>query len=219
MKSHGAPQEMSFTGRFTEFDPATIYESAGRCGMVDPSIRPAWNGAKLCGTVLTVKSVPGDNLMLHHAVAVAEPGTVIVADIGSYIFAGALGEILTIAAQARGIAGLVVNGAVRDIEAIAQLNFPVFCRGLAIGSCTKERIGKLNVPIMFGGVMIRPGDVVLGDSDGLVVIDRGRADEVYRSAVSRRDREQEIIAELRQGKTTIDVLDLPKISDQENGAK
>ena len=206
----------SFAGRFAKFDPATVFESAGHSGMIDPSIRPAWSGAKLCGTVLTVKSAPGDNLMLHHAVAVAKPGTVIVADIGSYMLAGAWGEILTVAAQAAGVAGLAVNGAVRDIEAIARHKFPVFSRGLAIGACTKERLGKLNVPLIFGDVMIRPGDIILGDSDGLVVIERERADAVYQAAVSRSDREQKIIAELQHGKTTIDILDLPKINDEEN---
>jgi 4-hydroxy-4-methyl-2-oxoglutarate aldolase len=121
-----------------------------------------------------------------------------------------------VAAQARDIAGVVVNGAVRDIEAIAQHGFPVFSRGLAIGACTKERLGELNVPLIFGDAIIRPGDIILGDSDGLVVIEREHADSVYQAAVSRRDREQEIIAELRHGKTTIDILDLPKINDQEN---
>jgi 4-hydroxy-4-methyl-2-oxoglutarate aldolase len=206
----------SFAGRFAKFDPATVFESAGRSGMIDPSIRSAWSGAKLCGTVFTVKSAPGDNLMLHHAVAIAKPGNVIVADIGSYTLAGAWGEILTVAAQAVGVAGVVVNGSVRDIEAIAQLRFPVFSRGLAIGACTKERMGKLNVPLIFGDVMIRPGDIILGDSDGLVVIEREHAEAVYQASVSRHDREQKIIAELQQGKTTIDILNLPKVNDEEN---
>jgi 4-hydroxy-4-methyl-2-oxoglutarate aldolase len=216
MNIETTPNGTSFAGRFAKFDPATVFESAGRSGMIDPSIRPAWSGAKLCGTVLTVKSAPGDNLMLHHAVAVAKPGTIIVADIGSYTLAGAWGEILTVAAKAVGVAGVVVNGAVRDIEAIAQHGFPVFSRGLAIGACTKERLGKLNVPLIFGDVMIRPGDIILGDSDGLVVIEREHADAVYQAAVSRSHHEQKIIAELQNGKTTIDILDLPKINDEEN---
>jgi 4-hydroxy-4-methyl-2-oxoglutarate aldolase len=219
MRPETTTNGFSFVDRFAEFDTATLFESAGRSGMVDPSIRPAWSGAKICGTVLTVKSAPGDNLMLHHAVAVAKPGNIIVADIGSYTLAGAWGEILTVAAQARSVAGVVVNGAVRDIEAIAQLGFPVFSRGLAIGSCTKERLGELNVPLIFGDVMIRPGDLILGDSDGLVVIEREHADSVYQAAVSRRDREQEIIAELRHGKTTIEILDLPKMNEENGWAK
>ena len=125
--------------RFAEFDPATLYEAAGRQGMVDPAIRPAWPGAKVCGPALTVECPPCDNLMLHVAVAQADPGVVIVATVGGHLMAGAWGEILTEAARARGIAGLVIDGAVRDIDAIEAARFPVFSRGLAIGSCTRKR--------------------------------------------------------------------------------
>ena len=110
--------------------------------MVDPSIRPAWAGAQLCGVAATVECPPADNLMLHHAVAAAIPGVVIVANLGGYLLKGAWGEILTVAAQARGVVGLAVDGAVRDIEAIKEHAFPVFSRGLAIGACTKERPGR-----------------------------------------------------------------------------
>lgn len=206
--------EHDVASRFFEFDPATLYESAGQRGMVDPSISPAWSGAKVCGQAMTAKGAPGDNLVLHHAVAMAPPGSVIVADIGSYLGAGAWGEILTVAAQARNIAGLVVNGAVRDIEAIAQRKFPVFSRGLAIGACTKEKPGELNIPLVFGGVVIQPGDVILGDSDGLVVIPREKADDVYRAACARHEREKQIMAELGRGKTTIEILGLPQLSGQ-----
>lgn len=201
--------------RFFEFDPATLYESAGQRGMVDPSIRPVWNGAKICGPAVTVKGAPGDNLMLHHAVAVAPPGSVIVGDIGNYVMAGAWGEILTAAAQARKIAGVVVNGAVRDSEAIAQRMFPVFSRGLAIGACTKEKLGELNVPLVFGGVVIHPGDIILGDSDGVVVIAHEQADEVYRAATARHEREKQIMADLARGKTTIEILCLPQLSERQ----
>jgi 4-hydroxy-4-methyl-2-oxoglutarate aldolase len=208
-------QGIDGSSRFFEFDPATLYESAGRQGMVDPSIRPAWSGAKVCGPAVTVKGAPGDNLMLHHAVAVAPPGSVIVGDIGSYMLAGAWGEILTAAAQARNIAGVVVNGAVRDIEAIAQRLFPVFSRGLAIGACTKEKIGELNVPLVFGGAVIRPGDILLGDADGLVVIAKQDADEIYHAAMVRREREKQIMADLAGGKTTIEILRLPQLTERQ----
>jgi 4-hydroxy-4-methyl-2-oxoglutarate aldolase len=195
--------------RFLGFDPATLYEAAGRRGMVDPAIRPAWAGAQICGVAATVECPPGDNLMLHHAVAAARPGVVIVARLGGYLLTGAWGEILTVAAQAKGVAGLAVDGAVRDIAAIAELGFPVFSRGLAIGACTKERTGTIGVPILFGGVLVRPGDIVFGDADGLVVIERERADEIYASAMARRNREAELIEQLRQGKTTLELLGLP----------
>ena len=197
--------------RFLGFDPATLYEAAGHQGMIDPTIRPAWPGARICGPAATVECPPGDNLMLHHAVADAEPGVVIVATLGSYLFTGAWGEVLTVAAQARGIAGLVVDGAVRDVEGIAAHRFPVFSRGLAIGACTKERTGHLNVPIVLGGVTVHPGDLIFGDADGLVVIERGRLDHVYEAAVLRRDREAGLMDQLRAGKTTIELLGLPPL--------
>jgi len=202
-------QASSSVSRFAEFDPATLYESAGKRGMVDPTIRPAWQGAKICGAALTVECPPGDNLMLHHAVAIASPGDVIVAKLGSYMLTGAWGEILTAAAQTRGVVGVVVDGAVRDIEAIAKRQFPIFSRGLAIGACTKERFGSLNQPLIFGGVEVHPRDIIVGDSDGLVVIKQKDADEVYEQSVRRRDRELEIIAQLAHGVTTLKILALP----------
>lgn len=198
--------------RFLGFDPATLYEAAGHRGMVDPAIRPAWAGARLCGVVATAVCPPGDNLMLHHAVAAAKPGVIIVATLGSYMLTGAWGEILTVAAQAAGVIGLAVDGAVRDIEAIAGHEFPIFSRGLAIGSCTKERFGTLNAPIQFGGVTVRSGDIIVGDSDGLVIIDQDHADAVYEAAAGRRQKEVDIIAELRRGKTTIEILGLPPLA-------
>ena len=194
--------------RFLDFDPATLYEASGRRGMVDPAIRPAWQGAKLCGRAITVECPPCDNLMLHIAVANAQPGSVIVATVGGYVLAGAWGEILTEAARARGVAGLVIDGAVRDIDAIENLKFPVFSRGLAIASCTKERLGKLNTPIQIGGAPIAAGDLIFGNADGLVVIDQEKIDEVYEAAVDRRKKELEIIAKLRQGRTTLELLGL-----------
>ena len=170
--------------RFVDFDPATLFEAAGRKGNVDPAIRPAWHGAKVCGRAITVECPPGDNLMLHIAVANAKPGAIIVATVGGHLLAGAWGEILTEAALACGVAGLVIDGAVRDIDAIEALRFPVFSRGLAIGSCTKERPGKLDVPIQLGGAAVRPGDLVVGNADGLVVVEQGRIEEVYQAAVS-----------------------------------
>ena len=194
--------------RFADFDPATLYEAAGRRGMVDPSIRPAWHGAKVCGPALTVECPPSDNLMLHVAVAHAEPGVIIVATVGGYLMAGAWGEVLTEAARARRIAGLVIDGAVRDIDAIEAVRFPVFSRGLAIGSCTKERAGTLHASVQLGGVTVRPGDLVFGNADGVVIVEQNRIDEVYEMALSRRKKELEIISKLREGRTTMELLGL-----------
>jgi 4-hydroxy-4-methyl-2-oxoglutarate aldolase len=198
--------------RLHGFDTATLYEAAGKKGMVDPAIRAAWPGARVCGVALTVECPPSDNLMLHHAVAAASPGVVIVGNIGGYLAAGAWGEILTVAAQSRGVAGLAVDGAVRDIEAIRRRLFPVFSRGLAIGACTKERFGTLNRPIIFGGVVVRPGDVVYGDGDGLVVVEHERLEAVIDAATARQRHEASIIEQLEAGRTTVDLLNLPPLS-------
>lgn len=193
------------------FDSATLYEAAGQRGMVDPAIRPAWPGACLCGPAFTLRCPPGDNLMLHHAVTLAGPGDILVATTGNYVLAGAWGEILTVAAQARGIGGLVIDGAVRDTGAIAPRAFPIFSRGLAIGSCTKERFGALNEPMIIGGVRVRPGDIVVADVDGVVIIDQDQAAQVLVSAELRRSKEQALIEQLQKGMTTIELLGLPTV--------
>jgi 4-hydroxy-4-methyl-2-oxoglutarate aldolase len=210
---------MDILKQLAGFDPATLYEANEKEGLIDPAIRPAWRGAKICGLAQTVNCPPGDNLMLHILVARAEPGRVIVANPGNHLLAAAWGEILTIAAQARGIAGLVLDGAVRDIGEIETLRFPVFSRGLALGSCTKTKYGELDVPIQLGGATVRPGDIVVGGPEGLVVIACERAEKVYRAAASRRERETEIIRELRRGRTTLELLDLPDLPENSQMAK
>jgi len=196
--------------QLSEFDVATLYEAAGQRGMVDPAIRPMWQGAHVCGPAITVGCPTRDNLMLHQAVAVAAPGSVLVANAQRHQYAGAWGEVLTVAAQARGIAGLVIDGAVRDIEAIEKRRFPVFSRGLAIGACTKEKFGTLNEPIDLGGVTVRSGDIVVGTGDGVVILEGQTIEQVLRAAIMRRDRESEIFRQLNDGRTTLEILDLPK---------
>jgi 4-hydroxy-4-methyl-2-oxoglutarate aldolase len=213
MSEIGQQSSMSdeLVASLSSFDTATLFEAAGQKGMVDPAIRPAWAGAHLCGRVVTVLCPPGDNLMLHQAVTVAGRGDVLVASVHNFMFAGAWGEILTVAAQARGIAGLVIDGAVRDTGAIAGRGFPLFSRGLAIGSCTKERLGVINEPLIFGGVWVHPGDIVVADADGVVIIDQDRAENVRDAAEKRQQREQEMIEQMQNGKTTLELLGLPVV--------
>jgi 4-hydroxy-4-methyl-2-oxoglutarate aldolase len=202
--------------KFLPFDAATVYEAAERRGMLDPAIRPAWPGAKLCGPAVTVRCPPGDNLMLHRAVATASAGSVILADAGGHLKAGAWGEILTVAARSRRLGGLVIDGAVRDIEAIAALRFPVFSRGLAVGACTKERMGVIGRPLAVGGIRVRPGDLVFGGAEGVVVVPRDRVAAAYRAAVDRRRRERSLIRGLRRGQTTLELLGLSRFFEGED---
>lgn len=192
--------------RFAELSSATVYEAAGKRGAMCSAIRPAYPEARLCGTAVTVRCHPADNLMLHKAITVAGPGDIIVADLGAYDEAGAWGEITTTAAVARGVSGLVIDGRVRDIARIRQIGFPIFCRGLSIKGTTKETLGEINHPVVVGGVLVRPGDIVLGDADGVVVVPVDRAAEVLQASLAREATEAKIIEQLQQGKTTLELL-------------
>lgn len=185
---------------------ATLYEAAGQTGAMVTDIRQVTPGMRLCGPALPVRCQPGDNLTLHAAIAIAQPGDVIVADVGDYIEAGHWGEILTVAAQARGIGGLVINGGVRDIEAAQRRDFPVFARAVSMKATVKRVFGSINVPIMCGGVSVRPGDAVVADDDGVLVIAANQVESTLRAAIDREEREAEVMKRLEGGEYTLDIL-------------
>lgn len=164
--------------RLARLGSATIFEAQGRRGAVDERIKPIDTAMTLVGPALTVDSGPADNLMLHAALHQARPGDILVADAHGFDRAGAWGDVLTAAAQRVGIAGLVINGAVRDASQIAEAGFPVFARGLSIRGTTKTYRGTVGEPIDLAGLTVRHGDIIVGDRDGLVVI---AADELHRS--------------------------------------
>lgn len=185
----------------------TVYEAAGRQGAMEHTIREMTAGLKLCGQALTVRCQPGDNLTLHAAIALAQRGDVIVADVGDFCEAGHWGEILTVAALARGIVGVVINGGVRDVAPIQRRGFPMFARAVSMKATVKEVPGVINHPIVCGGVPVRPGDVVLGDEDGVVVIAREQAESALRAAIEREEREAAVMRRLQEGELTLDVLE------------
>jgi 4-hydroxy-4-methyl-2-oxoglutarate aldolase len=187
---------------------ALLHEAMGRRGALNPEIRPIYRGAKLAGRALTVRCAPGDNLMLHVAISMAKPGDVLVAAMEEFVEAGCWGEIASLAAQVRGIRGLVLDGAVRDAEVIAQLNFPVFARGLCIKGTTKRQKGELNVPIVIGGVSVHPGDLVVGDADGVVIVPAVEVQGVIAAAGALQAKEEEFKQRLRAGDSTLDLLNL-----------
>jgi len=193
---------------FSQFDSATIYEVTGKDSLMSSDIKSVWPGAKMVGTAVTVFTHPADNLMIHKAVCVAGPGDVLVVTVGQCREAGHWGEILTVAAQTRGIVGLVIDGSVRDVEAIQKHNFPVFAAGICMRAATKEQLGMINHPIVCGGVKVNPGDIVVGDSDGVVIIPQQQAEKVLLGAQTRQHREQELMNKLREGCTTLELLGL-----------
>jgi 4-hydroxy-4-methyl-2-oxoglutarate aldolase len=191
--------------RYRSLSSATIHEASGGKGALSSRIKPISPEMKLCGPVITLKIRPGDNLMLHKVIYVAEPGDVIVADAGGYTEGGVWGEIMTIAAQTRGIAGLVFNGGVRDGELIAGLGFPVFACTLCIKGTEKVSLGPINHPLNLDNITINPGDLIFGDRDGLVIVAREEAQKVLEKSVAREEKEKVIIERLRRGETTLDI--------------
>jgi len=167
---------------------ASLHEAAGRIGALTSCIKPIYSGMRLCGPAFTVKMHVGDNLMLHCAIAEARPGDVLVVDIdGSE--GGPLGEVMATGAVARNIAGLVIDGFVRDGLNIKKLGWPVFSRGLSIKGTVKATLGTINHTISCGGVVVNPGDLVCGDDDGVVVIPREMAADVADKAIAREEKE------------------------------
>jgi 4-hydroxy-4-methyl-2-oxoglutarate aldolase len=199
---------------YQEQATATVYEAAGQCGAMAHTIRPIGPGLKLCGSALTVRCQPADNLTLHAAIALAEPGDVIVADVGQCVEAGHWGEITTVAAQVRGVAGLVINGGVRDLDPIQTRGFPIFSRSVSMKATVKKTPGLINHPIVCGGVAVHPGDLVLGDDDGVVVVAREQAEAVLAVAIAREEREAEVMQRLQVGELTLDVLGFRQALEQ-----
>jgi 4-hydroxy-4-methyl-2-oxoglutarate aldolase len=162
----------------------------------------------LSGRALTVDAAPADNLVIRFALLKARPGDVLMIDVKGFVEAGPWGDILTEAAMARGIAGLVIDGAVRDAASIAEMKFPVFCRALSIKGTGKNQPGPIGEPISLGGVVIRTGDVIIGDRDGIVVVPAGDAKTVLQKARERAAKEENFRQGIRAGRTTVELLGL-----------
>lgn len=202
--------------QLAEFSSATIHEAQGRKGALSSRLKPLDRGMQLCGTAFTVRCAPRDNLMLQVAISYARPGDVIVVDAGGYEEAGSFGDVLANAAASRGLAGLVTDTGVRDSTEIRALGFPVFSGSISIKGTVKETIGALNEPIIVGGELVRPGDIVRGDADGLVVI---RSEDAVAAVTASRERvaaEEGYIERYRAGETPIEVSGLHAVL-QEKG--
>ncbi|MGO4762534.1 4-carboxy-4-hydroxy-2-oxoadipate aldolase/oxaloacetate decarboxylase [Cupriavidus sp. 2KB_3] len=192
---------------------ATIHEAQGQRGAVDPRIAPLDPSMRLAGPALTVDIRPGDNLMIHYALTKARPGDVLVVDAKAFVDAGPWGDVLTFAAQQIGIAGLVIDGAVRDASQIVEMGFAVFCRGLSIRGTNKHQPGKLNLPLVLGGAVVRPGDIVVGDRDGLVIVAADEVPEVIAASAAREQKEAQMRERLAQGATMVELLGLRETLD------
>ena len=186
---------------------ATLHEAGRKIGALSSAIRPVSPSFRMCGQALTVHSPPGDNLWLHRALAVSQPGDVLVVYAQGAYEHGYWGEIMSTMAQQRQLAGLVIDACVRDGALLAEMGFPVFSRGLCIRGTGKDfgATGWINHPVMIGDITVQAGDLVVGDTDGVVVIPQARAAEVVAAAERREAEEAAIIARLKAGETTMAV--------------
>jgi len=191
-----------------DFGAATVYEAQGAKGALDSGIKPIHPDMQIAGPAFTVDCRPADNLMLHYAMLKVQPGDVLVVDAKAFLEAGPWGDVFTEQAIKQGLAGLVINGAVRDSNAIVKMGFPVFCRGLSIKGTGKEQPGKINVPVHIGDVLINPGDIVIGDQDGVVVVRKDEVDEVLKNSHAREEKETRFREQIRDGATTVELLGL-----------
>jgi 4-hydroxy-4-methyl-2-oxoglutarate aldolase len=196
--------------RARAFPTSTLHEAAGKIGALPAAIKPAAPSFRLCGPAITVHSPPLDNLWLHRVIYAAKPGDVLVVTVSGHYEAGYWGEVMSTAAKARGLGGLVIDGMVRDGDLLEGIGFPVFARGLCMRGTGKDfdARGWINAPIQIDDVVIHPGDLIVGDADGVLALPPDRIEDTLNAAKNREEFEAEVLRRLVEGETTLDVFGL-----------
>jgi 4-hydroxy-4-methyl-2-oxoglutarate aldolase len=208
--------DVEITHALQELGAATLGESGARA--MRARIRAVWPGARIAAPAYPVRCTPGDNLAIHVAVARAQAGDALVVDVGDFRELGYWGEVLTTGAQARGIAGLIIDGGVRDVTEIQAHGFPVFSTMVALRGAAKTRPGTVRAPIQCGGVLVEPGDWVVGDADGVAVVPGATIADVINAGRVRAAKEAAMFRALWEGKTTVELLGLDPSPIQEGDA-
>jgi len=187
---------------------ATIHEAQGRAGLMRPYMRPIYPSARMAASAVTVSCQPGDNLMIHAAIEVCRPGDALVVATTSESTDGMFGELLATSCRAHGIVGLVIDAGVRDVADLTEMDFPVWSKAVSAQGTVKASPGSVNVEIVCAGAPIRPGDVIVGDQDGVVVVKRETAAEVARLGAARIEKEEKSRERLKAGEFGVDFYGL-----------
>jgi regulator of RNase E activity RraA len=185
--------------RFRSLPVANISDSMSRMFAGGPALRPMHAGGVMAGPALTVKTRPGDNLMVHKALDIADPGDIVVVDAGGDLTNAIIGEIMSAYAELRKIGGIVINGAIRDSDSLRASPFPVYAAGVTHRGPYKDGPGEINVAIAIGGMVVEPGDLVIGDGDGLVVVPFDKVAEIAAAAEAKHRAEDKTLAAMRAG--------------------
>jgi 4-hydroxy-4-methyl-2-oxoglutarate aldolase len=201
---------------FKKLPLGNICDANDKGGNMDPGIKPIDRGCKLAGPAFTVKAHPSDNVAIHKAIYEAPKGSVLVVDAGGFC-RGHFGEIMAFACMQRGIAGLVIDGGIRDADEIQKLGFPVFSRGINPGGTQKEVVGVSGQPVICGGLLVCTGDMIIGDRDGVVVVGKDRIQSILEKAQAIAAKEEKVLQMLREGKTTIEIYRFEKLLPKEPG--
>lgn len=187
---------------------ATVHEAQGRIGLMSPYMRPIYATARVAGTAVTVSSQPGDNLMIHAALEVCMPGDVLVVTTTSESTDGMFGELLATSCRAHGVKGLFIDAGIRDTAELTEMDFPAWAKAVSAQGTVKATAGSVNIPVVCAGAIVFPGDVIVGDADGVVVVRREAAAEVADLAAARLVKEEKSRERLRNGELGVDFYGL-----------